>query len=56
MACGTMLLWHHIEIIHHSCRLQVEGAEALPSLVAWIGGASDVQVFAATHVEAILAS
>lgn len=61
MARGTMLLGHWIEIIkhvsiYHNLRLQVEGAEALTSFVAGIGSASDVEVFAAANVEAILAS
>ena len=59
MACGTMLLGHqiiHLSLIYYSCRLHAESAEALPSLVARIGSASDVKVFATTHVEAILAS
>ena len=56
MARGTMLCWYRIFIIYHGCRLQDESAKTLSSLVARIGIASDVKVFSATHVEAILAS
>ena len=54
MTLVAMLLWHQI-IRQSHMRRKVDGAEALPSFVARIGSASDVKVFAATHVVAVFA-